>query len=87
MDTVLELGEGRCFPKDIAEAMNVPNLTRMQVASHLQKCRRNDWKSPIDKKKAGSKGQSDNKRLTTPRFGAMPLCEQEVDDTNLDVGG
>lgn len=25
-----------CYPTDILEIMNVPGLTRMQVASHLQ---------------------------------------------------
>ncbi|KAK4719119.1 hypothetical protein R3W88_017457 [Solanum pinnatisectum] len=30
------LGEGRCYPKQIVEVMNVHGLTRMQVASHLQ---------------------------------------------------
>ncbi|KZV48531.1 hypothetical protein F511_16792 [Dorcoceras hygrometricum] len=39
VEVVKELGDGRCFPRDILEAMNVPGLTRMQVASHLQKCR------------------------------------------------
>ncbi|KAG8363696.1 hypothetical protein BUALT_Bualt19G0049300 [Buddleja alternifolia] len=31
-----KLGEGRCYPEEILELMNVPGLTRMQVASHLQ---------------------------------------------------
>ncbi|KAK6128066.1 hypothetical protein DH2020_038194 [Rehmannia glutinosa] len=37
MNAVEQLGEGRCFPKEILELMNVPGLTRMQVASHLQR--------------------------------------------------
>ncbi|KAL0354473.1 UNVERIFIED_CONTAM: Two-component response regulator ORR26 [Sesamum radiatum] len=40
MEAVEQLGEGRCFPKEILELMNVPGLTRMQVASHLQRPRR-----------------------------------------------
>ncbi|MCD7452632.1 hypothetical protein HAX54_017611, partial [Datura stramonium] len=36
MKVVQQLGEGRCYPKEIVEAMNVPGLTREQVASHLQ---------------------------------------------------
>ncbi|KAL8517846.1 hypothetical protein ACS0TY_009234 [Phlomoides rotata] len=36
MNAVEILGEGRCFPKEILDLMNVPGLTRMQVASHLQ---------------------------------------------------
>ncbi|PWA33870.1 hypothetical protein CTI12_AA624520 [Artemisia annua] len=31
-----QLGEGRCYPMEILKLMNVPGLTRMQVASHLQ---------------------------------------------------
>ncbi|KAL6495948.1 hypothetical protein OROGR_030511 [Orobanche gracilis] len=50
MNAVEELGEGRCFPKEILELMNVPGLTRMQVASHLQKCRNDNWRSPSDRK-------------------------------------
>ncbi|KAK4713202.1 hypothetical protein R3W88_019109 [Solanum pinnatisectum] len=42
--------EVRCFPSDILEAMNVPGLTRYQVASHLQKCRNNTWKAPRKRK-------------------------------------
>ncbi|KAH0645012.1 hypothetical protein KY284_032896 [Solanum tuberosum] len=38
MKAVEELGEGRCYPKEILEVMihEVPDLTRIQVASHLQ---------------------------------------------------
>ncbi|KAL3618206.1 hypothetical protein CASFOL_038527 [Castilleja foliolosa] len=50
LDAVEELGEGRCFPKDILDLMNVPGLTRMQVASHLQKCRNANWRSPLERK-------------------------------------
>ncbi|KAK6783942.1 hypothetical protein RDI58_017396 [Solanum bulbocastanum] len=39
-----------CFPSDILEAMNVPGLTRYQVASHLQRCRNHIWKAPRKKK-------------------------------------
>ncbi|XP_057791353.1 two-component response regulator ORR26-like [Salvia miltiorrhiza] len=38
MNAIEQLGEGRCFPKEILEMMNEPGLTRMQVASHLQNC-------------------------------------------------
>ncbi|KAK1406549.1 hypothetical protein QVD17_41963 [Tagetes erecta] len=40
VQAVNQLGEGRCFPKKILDLMGVPGLTRMQVASHLQKCRK-----------------------------------------------
>nr|GEX17088.1 two-component response regulator ORR26 [Tanacetum cinerariifolium] len=36
ISVVQELGDGNCFPKTILNAMGVPGLTRMQVASHLQ---------------------------------------------------
>ncbi|MCD7455422.1 hypothetical protein HAX54_028108 [Datura stramonium] len=36
VEAVQQLGEGRCYPKDILEVMNVPGLTEMQVASHLE---------------------------------------------------
>ncbi|MCD9639657.1 hypothetical protein HAX54_024309 [Datura stramonium] len=42
MKVVQQLGEERCFPKEILELMNVPSLTKTQVASHLQKCCRNN---------------------------------------------
>ncbi|EPS74246.1 hypothetical protein M569_00513, partial [Genlisea aurea] len=50
MAAVQQLGEGRCFPKEILELMNVPGLTRMQVASHLQKCRNDNWRSPEERR-------------------------------------
>ncbi|XP_025883438.1 two-component response regulator ARR2-like [Solanum lycopersicum] len=36
MKSLEQLGEGRCYPKEIVAVMDVPGLTRMQVASHLQ---------------------------------------------------
>ncbi|XP_051119617.1 two-component response regulator ARR2-like [Andrographis paniculata] len=80
MDAVYQLGEGKCFPKDILQIMNVPGLTRMQVASHLQKCRNYKWRLPKDRRGQQPTGvaiiedrsQEDNK----PRkFGCMPKLE------------
>ncbi|XP_057789995.1 two-component response regulator-like APRR2 [Salvia miltiorrhiza] len=51
MFAVRQLGPGRCYPKDILEVMNVPGLTRMQVASHLQKCRIGSWTPPNERTK------------------------------------
>ncbi|RAL39196.1 hypothetical protein DM860_002729 [Cuscuta australis] len=101
MDAIHKLGEGRCFPKEIVETMNVPNLTRMQVASHLQKCRNNDWHGPKNKKKKpnnnnnnynqqqpSSQGDDGVKKRHPPRFGAMPVViEQDnaEEESNLDV--
>ncbi|KAK3028047.1 hypothetical protein RJ639_038620 [Escallonia herrerae] len=50
MDAVGQLGEGRCYPKEILELMKVPGLTRMQVASHLQKCRNDNWRAPEERR-------------------------------------
>ncbi|XP_076882236.1 putative two-component response regulator-like APRR4 [Bidens hawaiensis] len=44
LQVIRELGEGRCFPRDICDAMGVPGLTRLQVASHLQRCRLGECK-------------------------------------------
>ncbi|KAL6585194.1 hypothetical protein OROMI_004483 [Orobanche minor] len=78
MDAVQQLGEGRCFPKEILELMDVPGLTRMQVASHLQKCRNDNWRSP-EERKSNSNSQnlsSDPDHIAAPhkprRFGSMP---------------
>ncbi|KAL6496931.1 hypothetical protein OROGR_028860 [Orobanche gracilis] len=77
MDAVQQLGEGRCFPKEILELMDVPGLTRMQVASHLQKCRNDNWRSPEERKSSStSQNVSSGTDHATPhkprRFGSMP---------------
>ncbi|MCD7464115.1 hypothetical protein HAX54_052151 [Datura stramonium] len=65
MEAVDQLGDGRCCPVEILEVMNVPGLTRLQVASHLQKCRNNNWRAPKERKSTrqlsgqlGSSGES-----------------------------
>ncbi|KAH6821143.1 hypothetical protein C2S53_019658 [Perilla frutescens var. hirtella] len=78
MDAVTCLGEGRCFPKEILEMMNEPGLTRMQVASHLQKCRNDNWRSPEERKPthitSQHSSQNGNRTQSKPRrFGSMPL--------------
>ncbi|KZV47290.1 hypothetical protein F511_07713 [Dorcoceras hygrometricum] len=79
VDAVMQLGEGRCYPKEILDLMNVPGLTRMQVASHLQKCRGGTWLPPNERKyKTGSPGSSSPKEARAPRsrtrrFGSMPI--------------
>ncbi|GER45043.1 two-component response regulator ARR2 [Striga asiatica] len=79
MAVVDELGEGKCFPKDILELMNVPGLTRMQVASHLQKCRNDKWRSPFERKsqQAAQPVLSDpNGPMPKPRkFGSKPFMK------------
>ncbi|KAK1376241.1 HTH myb-type domain-containing protein [Heracleum sosnowskyi] len=39
LDAIAQIGHDRAFPKKIVEVMNVPGLTRENVASHLQKYR------------------------------------------------
>ncbi|CAI9095081.1 OLC1v1030940C1 [Oldenlandia corymbosa var. corymbosa] len=77
MDAVKQLGEGKCYPKEIMEIMNVPGLTRMQVASHLQKCRHDNWRAPEERRyrsrtrlSADSNGKEREKIRV---FGSMPL--------------
>ncbi|GJV76918.1 two-component response regulator ARR10-like protein [Tanacetum coccineum] len=77
MNAVLQLGEG-CYPKDILDLMAVPGLTRMQVASHLQKCRGENWKTDLKcfmhPSSMNHKLSSDftSKRATGKNFGRMP---------------
>ncbi|PIN15970.1 hypothetical protein CDL12_11387 [Handroanthus impetiginosus] len=75
MDAVRQLGDGRCFPKDILELMNVPGLTRMQVASHLQKCRYG-WQPPHERQtrrsKASKRPNSNSHRPKAKRYGLFP---------------
>ncbi|KAK6143210.1 hypothetical protein DH2020_023558 [Rehmannia glutinosa] len=80
MNAVKQLGEGRCYPKEILELMNVPGLTRMQVASHLQICRNAKWLPPSERK---SKTSPKKKALRTKgvRFGSMP----RLDMTNSQI--
>ncbi|KAK4424853.1 Two-component response regulator ORR26 [Sesamum alatum] len=88
MDAVRKLGEGRCYPREILELMNVPGLTRMQVASHLQKCRRGTWQSPNERKSkiAMPKMTSPHtsNRAKPRRFGSMPHIGQQ-DHENISV--
>ncbi|KAK4395065.1 Two-component response regulator ORR26 [Sesamum angolense] len=77
MEAIEQLGEGRCFPKEILELMNVPGLTRMQVASHLQKCRNDNWRSPGERKSHNLAIQpvgsdTDGSQQRPRRFGSMP---------------
>ncbi|KAK6779918.1 hypothetical protein RDI58_022102 [Solanum bulbocastanum] len=72
-----------CYPKEILEVMirDVPDLTRMQVASHLQKCRRNDWTAPEERKhihQLSSQGSSydSKKKSTFQKYGIMSQTER-----------
>ncbi|XP_049381364.1 two-component response regulator ORR21-like [Solanum stenotomum] len=84
MEAVKQLGEGRCYPKVILYVMNSPGLTRMQVASHLQKCRRNNWRSPKERKHIrrpsgqGSSSVSHEPKSSFRKFGTMPYLQENV---------
>ncbi|XP_051131215.1 two-component response regulator ARR14-like [Andrographis paniculata] len=80
-DAIKQLGDGRCFPKHILEIMNVPGLTRLQVASHLQKCR-SDGKLPYQEKETTNPDYSMYpfsrlNRAKTTRFGLAPKISNE----------
>ncbi|KAF3632530.1 hypothetical protein FXO38_26108 [Capsicum annuum] len=77
MKAARQLGEGNCYPKNILEVMCVPNLTRMQVASHLQKCRTNNWRVLGEQKYVPhSSGQESSSGSQQPsffkKFGIVP---------------
>ncbi|XP_073136558.1 two-component response regulator ORR26-like [Henckelia pumila] len=72
VDAVAQLGEGRCFPKEILELMDVPGLTRMQVASHLQKCRNNNWQTPEERRSPHVLGDLNKSQHKPRKFGSMP---------------
>ncbi|KAH7859886.1 hypothetical protein Vadar_006702 [Vaccinium darrowii] len=78
MDAVDHLGEGRCYPKEILELMNVPGLTRMQVASHLQKCRNDNWRAPETRKSNSSSAQTNGSpyKFGSRKFGSMPRLQK-----------
>ncbi|KAH7865646.1 hypothetical protein Vadar_009280 [Vaccinium darrowii] len=78
MDAVDYLGEGRCYPKEILELMNVPGLTRMQVASHLQKCRNDNWRTQEMRKSNSSNAQTNGSphKFGSRKFGSMPRLQK-----------
>ncbi|CAI9757711.1 unnamed protein product [Fraxinus pennsylvanica] len=84
MDAVGQLGEGRCFPKEILEVMDVPGLTRTQVASHLQKCRNNNWRAPEERKSQQNNAPADSTNIDglghkePRRFGSMPQLSKNT---------
>ncbi|KAH0706405.1 hypothetical protein KY289_011481 [Solanum tuberosum] len=83
--TVQQLGEGRCYLKEILEVMkhDVPDLTRMQVASYLQKCRRKNLRSPEERKyiyyPSGQGSSKDSKKRSSfQEYGTMPRLQTNV---------
>ncbi|CAI9754119.1 unnamed protein product [Fraxinus pennsylvanica] len=87
LDAVIQLGEGRCYPKDILQLMNVPGLTRMQVASHLQKCRSGNWKPCEWRKRHYSdvvaSPEIEANKSKRKRFGSMPILTEHFEQQHL----
>ncbi|XP_059295419.1 two-component response regulator ORR26-like [Lycium ferocissimum] len=83
MKVVQQIGEGSCYPLDILKVMNVHGLTKMQVASHLQKCRNNNWRAPDERKSIchlpgqGSSSRS-QQRSSFKKFGRMPHLQTNI---------
>ncbi|OIT36521.1 two-component response regulator arr1 [Nicotiana attenuata] len=87
LEAVAQLGEGRCYPKEILELMDVPGLTRMQVASHLQKCRNDNWRAPEERKSSRNSSRQGSssgsqQRSGHRKFGSMPRIQPNI-VTNL----
>ncbi|KAL7588653.1 hypothetical protein Lser_V15G35666 [Lactuca serriola] len=77
--------EGRCLPRDIVDTMKVPGLTRMQVASHLQKCREDGWnfsgkRGQTSSSKDNTFSSNNSQGLGLRRFGRMPPVARHVDN-------
>ncbi|KAI3517867.1 hypothetical protein L1887_17088 [Cichorium endivia] len=82
---VQKLGEGKCFPREILDTMKVPGLTRMQVASHLQKCREYGWnfnekRGPTSSLKTSTFSTNISQEVGFRRFGRMPPVAKPVDN-------
>ncbi|WMV60299.1 hypothetical protein MTR67_053684 [Solanum verrucosum] len=87
---VEQLGQGKCYPADIVEVMNVPGLTRKQVSSHLQKCRENKWRPRKERKNIHHGSSSDSqqrsscntslerKKRSCTKLGKMPRLQTNI---------
>ncbi|KAI3745991.1 hypothetical protein L6452_08406 [Arctium lappa] len=96
LNAIIQLGEGRCFPKEILNLMDVPGLTRMQVASHLQKCRRGSCKYTEKGKMHNSLCNISPQGVDERKFGHMPSLQSDQNegedrvnlvDLNLSLNG
>ncbi|KAG5581325.1 hypothetical protein H5410_051952 [Solanum commersonii] len=72
MECLVQLGEGRCYPKDIVEVMDVHGLTRMQVASHLQE-RKSSLRPLVQESSSDSQQKSSNRK-----YGIMPRLQNNI---------
>ncbi|XP_049387856.1 two-component response regulator ORR26-like [Solanum stenotomum] len=90
-EVVEQLGDGRCFPSDIREMMNMPGLTIKQISSRLQKCRSKDEKLQEEREyiclesSSGSQQRSSydtslerTKRRNSEKSGKMPRLQTNV---------
>ncbi|KAG5611231.1 hypothetical protein H5410_022512 [Solanum commersonii] len=79
-------GEKSCLPKEILEIMNVPGLTRIQVASYLQRCRINKRRPSKEKEYIRHRSSSDPEFLpvNTNNIYASST-EQQLYDPQLQV--
>ncbi|KAL8246060.1 hypothetical protein R6Q59_007276, partial [Mikania micrantha] len=81
-----QLGEGRCHPTEIHKLMNVPGLTKRQVASHLQKFRNKMKKSKENHIASASLANQDfpsnlpTQGINERKYGTMPHVETYEDD-------
>ncbi|KAL3632881.1 hypothetical protein CASFOL_025865 [Castilleja foliolosa] len=85
MYAVKTLGDGRCFPKEILEMMDVPGLTRMQVASHLQKCRNYNWQER--KSMSNARHNEPSGQHKAKRFGSMPKGSMTSTSASKETSG
>ncbi|CAA2968934.1 two-component response regulator ARR14-like [Olea europaea subsp. europaea] len=89
VDAAIQLGEGKCYPEEILDLMNVPGLTRMQVASHLQKCRNGSWRPrEVRKNHTVNIMASPKIEATKPRprkYGSMPIFTKHSEQQNLQI--
>ncbi|XP_075473602.1 uncharacterized protein LOC142504620 [Primulina tabacum] len=56
--------------------MDIPGLTRMQVASHLQKCRNNNWQTPEERRSAHTFRDMISSQYKPRKFGSMPQLDR-----------
>ncbi|GKA45670.1 two-component response regulator ARR12-like protein [Tanacetum coccineum] len=84
-----QLGEGRCYPMEILKLMNVPGLTRMQVASHLQRCRGGRWE--VKENRQVFVPSRSRERENTIKHGRMPSTDEDrsskICDLTLSLNG
>ncbi|KAL4392367.1 two-component response regulator ARR14-like [Arachis ipaensis] len=69
VDAVLQLGIDKAVPRKILELMDIPNLTRENVASHLQK-----YRMHLKKKSQETKQTNSNGKINVNREANKQLC-------------